>query len=85
MDDPIVPVQCWMAREALGWSGYRLARAAQVSPETVARFERGVALKEITVEVIRLTFERAGVVFVHANDGGPGARLRSSAAAKRER
>jgi transcriptional regulator with XRE-family HTH domain len=75
MDRPIVPVQCWMARKALGWSGYRLARAAQVSPDTVARFERGDAVKEITVEVIRLTLERAGVVFIDTNGGGPGAGL----------
>jgi hypothetical protein len=75
--DPIVPVQCWMARTALGWSGYRLARAAQVSPDTVARFERGVATKEITIEVIQITLERAGVIFVGADGGGPGVRLRS--------
>jgi hypothetical protein len=46
-----------------------------VSPDTVARFERGDALKENTVEVIRLTLERAGVVFIDANGGGPGAGL----------
>jgi hypothetical protein len=37
---PIVPVQCWLAREALGWSMTDLARAAGVSPPTVKRFER---------------------------------------------
>jgi transcriptional regulator with XRE-family HTH domain len=74
----IVPVQCWMARTALGWGVRDLARAAEVSPDTVTRFERGDALKEITVEVIRRTLERAGVIFIDADDGGPGARLKAS-------
>jgi hypothetical protein len=74
--DAIVPMQCWMAREALGWSAFRLACAGHVSPDTVARFERGDALKENTVELIRHTLERAGVVFIDADGGGPGAKLR---------
>jgi hypothetical protein len=73
--DSIVPVQCWMARTALGWGVRDLARAAEVSPDTVTRFERGDTLKEITVEVIQRTLERAGVVFIGASSGGPGARL----------
>jgi transcriptional regulator with XRE-family HTH domain len=64
-----------MARTALGWGARDLARAAEVSPDTVARFERGDALKEITVEVIQRTLERAGVVFIGVSGGGPGARL----------
>jgi len=42
---------------------------------TVARFESGDVLKTTTVEQIQHALERAGVVFVHANDGGPGVRL----------
>jgi transcriptional regulator with XRE-family HTH domain len=81
----IVPVQCWMARTALGWGVRDLARAAEVSPDTVTRFERGDALKEITVEVIQRTLERAGVVFIGVSGGGPGARLeRSRGAAERQ-
>jgi transcriptional regulator with XRE-family HTH domain len=64
-----------MARMALGWGVRDLARAAEVSPDTIARFERGDTLKEITVEVIQRTLERAGVVFIGANGGGPGVRL----------
>jgi transcriptional regulator with XRE-family HTH domain len=78
----IVPVQCWLAREALGWSVSDLARAAVVSRKTVVRFERGDALKADTVEVIQSTLEKAGVVFIDAKDGGPGARLRASCTAR---
>jgi transcriptional regulator with XRE-family HTH domain len=73
---PIVPVQCWLAREALGWTATDFARAAEVSRDTVRQFERGDALKASTVEVIQRTLEKAGVIFVDANDGGPGVRLR---------
>ena len=72
---PILPVQCWIARTALGWSVRKLALAAEVSRDTVARFERGDELKAITVEAIQDTLERAGVVFIDAHDGGPSARL----------
>jgi transcriptional regulator with XRE-family HTH domain len=74
---PIVPVQCWLAREALGWSVRHLARAAGVSPHTVANFERGDALKVSTVEMIQHALEKAGVIFIDADDGGPGVRLRN--------
>jgi hypothetical protein len=33
-------------------------------------------LKASTIEVIQRTFEKAGIIFIDANDGGPGARLR---------
>jgi len=75
---PIVPVQCFLARKALGWRVARLARAAGVSPPTVSRFERGGALKASTVEVIQRTLEAAGVIFIDADEGGPSARLRGS-------
>jgi transcriptional regulator with XRE-family HTH domain len=73
---PILPVQCWLAREALGWSVRDFARAAEVSAKTVVRFECGEALKASTVEMIQSALEKAGVIFVDANDGGPGVRLR---------
>ena len=73
---PIVPVQCWLAREALGWSMTDLARAAGVSPPTVKRFERGGEVRADLVEAIQRALEKAGVIFIDANDGGPGVRLR---------
>jgi transcriptional regulator with XRE-family HTH domain len=59
---PIVPVQCWLAREALGWSMTDLARAAGVSPPTVKRFERGGEVRADLVEGIQRALEKAGVV-----------------------
>jgi transcriptional regulator with XRE-family HTH domain len=73
---PIVPVQCWLAREALGWSMTDLARAADVSPPTVKRFERGGEVRADLVEGIQRALEKAGVLLIDAKDGGPGVRLR---------
>jgi transcriptional regulator with XRE-family HTH domain len=71
----LVPVQCRMARAALGWGIRELAAAAKVAVETVSRFERGDALKERTVEAIRHAFEAAGIAFIPENGSGPGVRL----------
>jgi transcriptional regulator with XRE-family HTH domain len=72
----ILGVQCFLAREALGWTMKHLARVAEVSPGSVAHFERGGTVKASTLEAIQPTLEEAGVIFIDANDGGPGARLR---------
>ncbi|AZO19205.1 XRE family transcriptional regulator [Mesorhizobium sp. M2A.F.Ca.ET.043.05.1.1] len=64
-----------MARVALGWGTRDLARNAGVSPDTVARFERGEQLKGSTVAALRSTFEAAGIEFIPENGGGPGVRL----------
>jgi transcriptional regulator with XRE-family HTH domain len=74
---PIVGLQCFVARSALEWSVRHLARESGVSAHTVANFERGAVLKASTVEVIQRTLEKAGVIFIDTNDGGPGARLRT--------
>jgi transcriptional regulator with XRE-family HTH domain len=75
----IAPVQSWLARQALGWGVSDLARAADVSPNTVVRFERGEALKPITVDMIQGALERTGIIFIGANQGGPGVELQSRA------
>jgi hypothetical protein len=72
---PILGVQCFLARAALSWNVYRLARAAGVSSETVVCFEGGRSAKPRTVRKIQRTLEDAGVIFIDANNGGPGARL----------
>jgi len=72
----IFPIQCRMARAALGLGVRELAAAAKVSIDTIARFERGEELKERTVEAIQRTLEAAGVEFIDENGGGPGVRLR---------
>jgi hypothetical protein len=49
---------------------------AQVSPNTIARFERGELLQPRTLAAIRAALEAAGVEFIPENGGGPGVRLR---------
>jgi transcriptional regulator with XRE-family HTH domain len=72
----MLAVQCKMARAALGWGVRELAEAAKVSPDTVARLERGEELRERTVDALRAALEAAGVEFIPQNGGGPGVRLR---------
>ncbi|MGI4797508.1 MAG: hypothetical protein ACRYG8_26365 [Janthinobacterium lividum] len=68
--------QCRMARAALQLGVRDLALAAEVSPTTVTRLERGETLYARTVEAIRTALEAAGVEFIEENGGGPGVRLR---------
>ena len=56
-----------MARVAVGWGVRDLAREADVSPNTIARLERGELLKDNTVVLIRTALERAGVEFINQN------------------
>lgn len=69
-------VQSKMARAATGLGVRDLAQKAGVSPDTIARLERGEELKESTVANIRATLEVAGVEFIPENGGGAGVRLR---------
>lgn len=71
----MVAIQCKMARAATGFGVRELAAAAGVSTDTVARLERGEALRPRTVEAIRRVLEAAGVVFIEENGGGPGVRM----------
>jgi transcriptional regulator with XRE-family HTH domain len=72
----MLPVQCKMARVALGLGVRELAEAAQVSPDTIARLERGEELKSRTIAAVQTALEAAGVEFIPENGGGPGVRLR---------
>jgi transcriptional regulator with XRE-family HTH domain len=72
-------VQCKMARVALGLGVRDLAEAAMVSPDTIARLERGEELRARTLAAIRAALEAAGVEFIAENGGGAGVRLRKSA------
>jgi transcriptional regulator with XRE-family HTH domain len=68
--------QCKMARAALDLGVRELAMLASVSPDTIARLERGEPLRERTIAAIRTALESAGVIFVEENGEGPGVRLR---------
>jgi|RifCSP13_3_1023840.scaffolds.fasta_scaffold71196_2 transcriptional regulator with XRE-family HTH domain len=73
----ITRLQVRMARTALGWGVRDLARKAGVSPTTVSRFENGAHTRVDTVGQIQDVLERAGIIFVPADEaGGPGVRLR---------
>jgi transcriptional regulator with XRE-family HTH domain len=72
------PIQCKMARVAVGLGVRELAAAAGVAANTIARLERGEALKPATVGAIRKALEAAGVEFIPENGGGAGVRLRKA-------
>jgi len=74
----MLPIQCRMARTAVGWGVRELAKEAEVSADTVSRFERGEDLLPRTVAALQSALEQAGVIFLEAGatvDGGPGVRL----------
>jgi transcriptional regulator with XRE-family HTH domain len=48
----------------MGWGVRDLARAAKVSPDTVARFERGESLRQRTVSCLVEALETAGIEFI---------------------
>ncbi len=74
----MTPLQCKMARVALGWGVVDLAREARVSTQTIVRFERGEQLKGQTVGKLQSTMENAGIGFIPENGGGVGVRLKKS-------
>ncbi|WP_244666062.1 transcriptional regulator [Rhizobium ruizarguesonis] len=70
-----------MARTALDMGVKQLADAAEVSTNTIVRFERGEDLKPRTIAAIRTILEEAGVVFLdgdYSGSGGPGIRLKAN-------
>ena len=72
----ITRLQIRMARAALGWGVRDLANAAGVSPNTVSRFENGRDARADTLGHLQEVLERAGVVFVPADEvAGPGVRV----------
>lgn len=56
----MTPVQCRMARAALGWSIRRLAQEADLASNTVLAFERGRSVLEGTWKTLRATLAAAG-------------------------
>ena len=71
------------ARALLRWEQKDLAVASRVSLPSIKRLERQpgiLAAQERTVEALVDAIERAGVMFVEENGGGPGVRLRKNMA-----
>ena len=77
----LLPVQCRMARAALGWGVRELAGFAKVSIDTVVRFERGEELKERTIDALQRALETAGVEFT--NGDRPGVRVAAAPSSAR--
>ncbi|WP_208722845.1 helix-turn-helix domain-containing protein [Rhizobium vallis] len=75
----MTPIQCKMARVALDWGTRDLAAKAGVSPDTIARFERGEQLKSATVATIQAAFHAGGIEFIPENGGGVGVRFKKPA------
>ena len=73
---PISPEQCRGARGLLGPSQLDLGKAANVSVQMIANFERGVRTPYANkLTAIKTALESAGVEFIDQNGGGPGVRL----------
>ena len=73
----MLPIQCKLARVALGVKLKEMAEMVQTSPDTLSRLERGETLRPSTLAAIRASLEAAGVVFIEADEElGPGVRLR---------
>ncbi|RWR04166.1 XRE family transcriptional regulator [Sinirhodobacter populi] len=66
-----------MARAAAGLGVRDLAKLAGVSPDTVARLERGEELRDSTVAALRTALEAQGVQFLEGGQvaTGPGVAL----------
>ena len=60
----ITPEQCRMARAALDIGVRDLAKISDVSPNTIARLERGDKLHTRTLDYIRGALEAKGVIFI---------------------
>ena len=67
------------ARAMLRWNAKKLAEESGLSWPTIQRMEatRGIpsGLSK-NLELVQRTLERAGVIFIDQNGGGPGVRLR---------
>ena len=70
--------QCRAARGLVNMSQFELADAAGVGRSTVADFERGARepLPE-SLAALQSALEAAGIVFIEANGGGIGVRLKA--------
>lgn len=73
----LTPEQIRMARSALKWSVREVATKCGLMPTTVNLIENGKTdPRASTLKAIQDAFEKAGIVFIAENGGGPGVRLR---------
>ncbi|MEO1240722.1 MAG: helix-turn-helix transcriptional regulator [Pseudomonadota bacterium] len=72
----MTPIQCKMARAALGWGVRDLAEEADVAVSTVSRFEAEQNINLSTMTAMKEALENGGFQFIPENGGGPGVRLK---------
>lgn len=73
----LTPEQCRAARALLGWTQQELATRAGVACGTVRGFENSQHTPiRSNLRVLRAALEESGVVFLDADELGPGVRLR---------
>ena len=76
----MIPVQCKMARTALGWGVRDLAEYSQVGTATISRFESGKSVNTNTVSALTKAFVEHGIKFISDDEasleGGPGVRMK---------
>lgn len=74
----LTPLQLKLARTALGLGVRDLAKAANVAPSTITRFEAGKGgMQMATLERVQTVLETGGIVFIERDgSGGAGVRLR---------
>jgi DNA-binding transcriptional regulator YiaG len=73
----MTPQQCRAARALLDLTQPNLADAAELGLSTVVDFEK--SRRNVSSEAkksMQTALEKAGVVFIDANGGGPGVRLK---------
>ncbi len=75
-------IQVRMGRATVGWSVRELARNAGVTPNTISRIENGGDALASTMERLQTALEDAGVIFIYADEEGPGVRLRGDQAGR---
>jgi transcriptional regulator with XRE-family HTH domain len=73
----VLPMQCRMARAALGWTAQELAQKAGVGVNTVSRFEnRDADASADSLARMTAAFQAAGIRLIGEDEGGgPGVRL----------
>ncbi len=81
----ITNAQLRAARGLLGWSQARLAEASELGIATIKRMEGERGLLRSSVEnvlKVQQALEDAGVIFIDADEEGPGVRLRGGQAGR---
>jgi len=71
----LTPITCKAARAGLDVPMRDLARLADISTNTLVRFESGAELREKTLQAIQGALEAAGATFLEDAGDGPGVRL----------